>query len=174
MLKRELITPSELEAAAWRQGIEGLQRVETCRLEIGGALTFVRGCRPRTNSGAASCWSRLRRCGRVRPRCSSVWKHEQRALIRVHAAFLTRARMMIHRVNASSERRERRRWSVTRRCALDSAVKARGTSRAVHDWKILRLCCFYDDAKVTCCDGAATAGVHPLHLSRAYHRETPV
>ena len=40
-LARELITPEELEAAARRQGIEGLDRVETCRLEIGGALTFV-------------------------------------------------------------------------------------------------------------------------------------
>jgi uncharacterized membrane protein YcaP (DUF421 family) len=40
-LKRELITPEELEAAARRQGIEGLHRVETCRLEVGGALTFV-------------------------------------------------------------------------------------------------------------------------------------
>lgn len=40
-LKRELITPEELEAAARRQGIDGLHRVDTCRLEIGGALTFV-------------------------------------------------------------------------------------------------------------------------------------
>ena len=40
-LSRELITPDELEAAARRQGIEGLQQVRTCRLEIGGALTFV-------------------------------------------------------------------------------------------------------------------------------------
>lgn len=40
-LKRELITPEELEAAARRQGIDGLHHVETCRLEIGGALTFV-------------------------------------------------------------------------------------------------------------------------------------
>ena len=40
-LKKELITPEELEAAARRQGIEGLHRVETCRLEVGGALTFV-------------------------------------------------------------------------------------------------------------------------------------
>ena len=40
-LKRELITPEELEAAARRQGIEGLERVDCCRLEIGGALTFV-------------------------------------------------------------------------------------------------------------------------------------
>jgi uncharacterized membrane protein YcaP (DUF421 family) len=40
-LKRELITPEELEAAARRQGIEGLHHVETCRLEVGGALTFV-------------------------------------------------------------------------------------------------------------------------------------
>jgi uncharacterized membrane protein YcaP (DUF421 family) len=40
-MKRELITLAELEAAARRQGIEGLHQVETCRLEIGGALTFV-------------------------------------------------------------------------------------------------------------------------------------
>ena len=37
----ELITKGELEAAARRQGIEGLEGVETCRLEVGGALTFV-------------------------------------------------------------------------------------------------------------------------------------
>ena len=40
-LKRERITHGELEAAARRQGIEGLEQVQTCRLEIGGALTFV-------------------------------------------------------------------------------------------------------------------------------------
>ena len=40
-LSRELITQDELEAAARRQGIEGLHQVQTCRLEIGGALTFV-------------------------------------------------------------------------------------------------------------------------------------
>ncbi|MDQ2668198.1 MAG: DUF421 domain-containing protein, partial [Gemmatimonadota bacterium] len=40
-MKRELITHGELEAAARRQGIEGLDQVETCRLEVGGALTFV-------------------------------------------------------------------------------------------------------------------------------------
>lgn len=40
-LARELITRAELESAARRQGIEGLHQVETCRLEIGGALTFV-------------------------------------------------------------------------------------------------------------------------------------
>jgi uncharacterized membrane protein YcaP (DUF421 family) len=40
-LKRELITTGELEAAARRQGIDGLHQVATCRLEIGGALTFV-------------------------------------------------------------------------------------------------------------------------------------
>src|SRR5471032_617604 len=39
-LKRELITVAELEAAARRQGMEGLHEVEMCRLEIGGALTF--------------------------------------------------------------------------------------------------------------------------------------
>lgn len=40
-LARELITREELEAAARRQGLEGLHEVQTCRLEIGGALTFV-------------------------------------------------------------------------------------------------------------------------------------
>jgi uncharacterized membrane protein YcaP (DUF421 family) len=40
-LKRELITSAELEVAARRQGIEGLHLVESCRLEVGGALTFV-------------------------------------------------------------------------------------------------------------------------------------
>jgi uncharacterized membrane protein YcaP (DUF421 family) len=40
-LKRELITHAELEAAARRQGIDGLHQVQTCRLEVGGALTFV-------------------------------------------------------------------------------------------------------------------------------------
>ncbi len=40
-LKRELITRAELEAAARRQGLDGLHEVETCRLEVGGALTFV-------------------------------------------------------------------------------------------------------------------------------------
>ncbi|MEP6732714.1 MAG: YetF domain-containing protein [bacterium] len=40
-LKRELITKAELESACRRQGIEGLHLVETCRLEVGGALTFV-------------------------------------------------------------------------------------------------------------------------------------
>jgi uncharacterized membrane protein YcaP (DUF421 family) len=40
-MKRELITSAELEAAARRQGIEGLNRVERCRLEVGGALSFV-------------------------------------------------------------------------------------------------------------------------------------
>jgi uncharacterized membrane protein YcaP (DUF421 family) len=40
-LQRELITKEELEAAARRQGLESLQHVETCRLEVGGALTFV-------------------------------------------------------------------------------------------------------------------------------------
>jgi uncharacterized membrane protein YcaP (DUF421 family) len=40
-LRRELITREELAAAARRQGIESLAHVETCRLEVGGALTFV-------------------------------------------------------------------------------------------------------------------------------------
>jgi uncharacterized membrane protein YcaP (DUF421 family) len=41
-LERELITKAQLEAAARRQGIEELQDVKTCRLETGGALTFVK------------------------------------------------------------------------------------------------------------------------------------
>lgn len=40
-LRRELITREELAAAARRQGLEKLEDVHTCRLEIGGALTFV-------------------------------------------------------------------------------------------------------------------------------------
>jgi uncharacterized membrane protein YcaP (DUF421 family) len=41
MLKREMITPEELAAAARKQGIAGLHKVDSCRLELGGALTFV-------------------------------------------------------------------------------------------------------------------------------------
>ncbi len=41
-LKRELISKAELEVAARRQGLEGLNEVEECRLEVGGALTFVK------------------------------------------------------------------------------------------------------------------------------------
>ena len=40
-LERELITVNELEAAARRQGIASLAHVHECRLETGGALTFV-------------------------------------------------------------------------------------------------------------------------------------
>jgi uncharacterized membrane protein YcaP (DUF421 family) len=40
-LQRELITRAELEAAARRQGLDGLENVAMCRLEIGGALTFI-------------------------------------------------------------------------------------------------------------------------------------
>ncbi|MDQ6886532.1 MAG: DUF421 domain-containing protein [Gemmatimonadota bacterium] len=40
-LKRELITPPELMAAARRQGIERLEEVACCRIEVGGALTFI-------------------------------------------------------------------------------------------------------------------------------------
>jgi len=46
-LERELITKEQLEAAARRQGIESLDGVDTCRLETGGALTFI----ARTPSG---------------------------------------------------------------------------------------------------------------------------
>ncbi len=40
-LNEELITVAELEAAARRQGIKSIADVEECRLETGGALTFV-------------------------------------------------------------------------------------------------------------------------------------
>ena len=40
-LERELITVAELEAAARRQGIASLAHVHECRLETGGALTFI-------------------------------------------------------------------------------------------------------------------------------------
>jgi uncharacterized membrane protein YcaP (DUF421 family) len=40
-LERELITVAELESAARRQGIESLAHVQSCRLETGGALTFI-------------------------------------------------------------------------------------------------------------------------------------
>ncbi len=41
-MKRELITRAELEAAARKQGLQGLHEVSECRLEVGGALTFVK------------------------------------------------------------------------------------------------------------------------------------
>jgi uncharacterized membrane protein YcaP (DUF421 family) len=40
-LDKELITVAELEAAARRQGIRSISDIEECRLETGGALTFV-------------------------------------------------------------------------------------------------------------------------------------
>ena len=40
-MERELITRDQLEAAARRQGIDSLERVRECRLETGGALTFI-------------------------------------------------------------------------------------------------------------------------------------
>ncbi len=40
-LEREMITQAQLESAARRQGIEHLHDVKICRLETGGALTFV-------------------------------------------------------------------------------------------------------------------------------------
>jgi uncharacterized membrane protein YcaP (DUF421 family) len=41
VMKHEMITPEELAAAARKQGIDGLHKVDSCRLELGGALTFV-------------------------------------------------------------------------------------------------------------------------------------
>jgi uncharacterized membrane protein YcaP (DUF421 family) len=40
-LERELITLAELESAARKQGIASLAHVHECRLETGGALTFI-------------------------------------------------------------------------------------------------------------------------------------
>jgi len=46
-LKRELITVSQLEAAARKQGFENLSEVQQCVLEAGGTLTFL-GKKPGT------------------------------------------------------------------------------------------------------------------------------
>jgi uncharacterized membrane protein YcaP (DUF421 family) len=40
-LDKEMITLAELEAAARRQGISSVAEIKECRLETGGALTFV-------------------------------------------------------------------------------------------------------------------------------------
>jgi uncharacterized membrane protein YcaP (DUF421 family) len=40
-LKKELITMSQLEAAARKQGFASLSEVEQCVLEPGGTLTFL-------------------------------------------------------------------------------------------------------------------------------------
>ncbi len=40
-LKKELISPNQLEAAARKQGFESLEEVQKCVLEPGGTLTFV-------------------------------------------------------------------------------------------------------------------------------------
>jgi uncharacterized membrane protein YcaP (DUF421 family) len=40
-LDREMITVSELESAARKQGITSVAEIKECRLETGGALTFV-------------------------------------------------------------------------------------------------------------------------------------
>jgi uncharacterized membrane protein YcaP (DUF421 family) len=40
-LRSERITRPQLEAAARRQGLESLKDVHECRLEVGGALTFI-------------------------------------------------------------------------------------------------------------------------------------
>jgi uncharacterized membrane protein YcaP (DUF421 family) len=40
-LKKELISPNQLEAAARKQGFESLDGVQQCILEPGGTLTFV-------------------------------------------------------------------------------------------------------------------------------------
>jgi uncharacterized membrane protein YcaP (DUF421 family) len=41
VLERELISISELEAAARKQGIASLNEVETATLEPGGAISFI-------------------------------------------------------------------------------------------------------------------------------------
>ncbi|MDP9337701.1 MAG: DUF421 domain-containing protein [Acidobacteriota bacterium] len=40
-LEKELISPTQLEAAARKQGFESLEEVQKCVLEPGGTLTFV-------------------------------------------------------------------------------------------------------------------------------------
>jgi uncharacterized membrane protein YcaP (DUF421 family) len=47
-LKKELISPTQLEAAARKQGFESLDDVQKCILEPGGNLTFI-GKKPATD-----------------------------------------------------------------------------------------------------------------------------
>ena len=47
-LKKELISPTQLEAAARKQGFEALNDVQKCILEPGGNLTFI-GKKPATD-----------------------------------------------------------------------------------------------------------------------------
>jgi uncharacterized membrane protein YcaP (DUF421 family) len=47
-LKKELISPTQLEAAARKQGFESLNDVQRCILEPGGNLTFI-GKKPATD-----------------------------------------------------------------------------------------------------------------------------
>ena len=47
-LKKELISPTQLEAAARKQGFESLNDVQKCILEPGGNLTFI-GRKPATD-----------------------------------------------------------------------------------------------------------------------------
>jgi uncharacterized membrane protein YcaP (DUF421 family) len=47
-LKKELISPTQLEAAARKQGFESLHDVQKCILEPGGNLTFI-GKKPATD-----------------------------------------------------------------------------------------------------------------------------
>jgi uncharacterized membrane protein YcaP (DUF421 family) len=47
-LKKELISPTQLEAAARKQGFESLNDVQKCILEPGGNLTFI-GKKPATD-----------------------------------------------------------------------------------------------------------------------------
>src|SRR5262244_4469586 len=52
-LKRELITVSQLEAAARKQGFESLSEVQQCVLEPGGTITFL-GRKPGTDEARHS------------------------------------------------------------------------------------------------------------------------
>ena len=61
-LKKELISPSQLEAAARKQGFESLAEVQQCVLEPGGTLTFI-GKKPTMDD--ARHQELLERLGRV-------------------------------------------------------------------------------------------------------------
>jgi len=70
-MERELITRDQLEAAARRQGIDSLDRVRECRLETGGALTFIERTPTDEEERHAELVSRLNELAEQQARLSS-------------------------------------------------------------------------------------------------------
>ncbi len=80
-LWRELITRDELLAAARRQGFESLEHVHTCRLEVGGALSFV----------AKEPTAEERRHRELLKRLDQLGEHQEELLSRIAALEAHRA-----------------------------------------------------------------------------------